>query len=227
VRKIHVIGKNVWKFHAVYWPALLLSAGLPPPDEVVVHGFLTENGRKISKSLGGGIDPFQCIERFGADGVRYFLLRGVSPFADGDFSTDRLRDLYNADLANGLGNLVGRVTTLAERGGYGRPCAGGIPAAPEGYEKALEGRAFDRALESLWVLVRQVNREIEQARPWTLLEQGKQARLHRHLDRWLGELRRIACWLQPFLPAAGERVLGALDRGPVRALGGLFPRLGP
>ena len=225
VRKIHVIGKNVWKFHAVYWPALLLSAGLPLPEEIVVHGFLTENGRKIGKSLGNAVDPFACIERFGADGVRYFLLRGVSPFSDGDFSSQRLQELYNADLANGLGNLVSRVTALAERGGFGRLVAGDPPAAPEGYREALGRYAFDRALESLWALVGQVNREIDAARPWELLKKDETAALREHLSRWLEELRRIAHWAQPFLPEAGGRVLKALEREPIRALGDLFPRV--
>ena len=103
VRKIHVIGKNVWKFHAVYWPALLLSAGLPLPDEILVHGFLTENGRKISKSVGNGIDPFAAVEHYGADAVRYYLLRGFSTFADGDFSSQRLGQIYHADLAMAWG----------------------------------------------------------------------------------------------------------------------------
>ena len=120
VKKTHVIGKNVWKFHAVYWPALLLSAGLPPPDEILIHGFLTENGRKISKSQGTAINPFACAEKYGADGVRYYLLRAVSPFDDGDFSCERLGQLYNADLANGLGNLCSRLTNLCQRSTYGR-----------------------------------------------------------------------------------------------------------
>jgi len=225
VRKVHVIGKNVWKFHAVYWPALLLSAGLPLPEEIVVHGFLTADGRKISKSLGNAVDPFACVERFGADGVRYYLLRAVSPFDDGDFSTKRLQDLHNADLANGLGNLVSRLTSLAERGEYGRFAADGAPEAPPGYREALEGYAFDRALESLWALIAPVNREIDAAKPWEWLKRGEREKLRGHLDRWLGELRRIGYWVQAFLPDAGGRVLGALASEPVRAFGNLFPRL--
>ena len=116
-KKIHVIGKNVWKFHAVYWPALLLSAGLPLPDELVIHGFLTIDGRKIGKSLGNAIAPDDFIQRYGADAVRYFLLRAVPQFGDSDFSADRFAAVYEADLANGLGNLVSRLFTLAARSG--------------------------------------------------------------------------------------------------------------
>ena len=126
---IHCIGKNVWKFHAVYWPALLLSAGIQCPDEIVVHGFLTENGEKISKSRGATIDPFDCVERFGADGVRYYLLRAITPTDDGDFSLSRLVTLYNSDLANGVDNLVSRLATLCEKAGYGAYCSRDTPVA--------------------------------------------------------------------------------------------------
>jgi methionyl-tRNA synthetase len=223
--KVHVIGKNVWKFHAVYWPALLLSAGLPLPDEIVVHGFLTTNGRKIGKSLGNAVDPFESIERFGSDGVRYYLLRSVSPFDDGDFSSERLLNAYNGELANGLGNLVSRLTALAERGGYGSFTAEPIPDPPDGFEKALARHEFDRSLDYLWEVIGQVNREVEIERPWELLTEGNQEALNRLLDRWLTELHRIVYWLQPFLPEAAERVLKGLERDPIRAFGSLFPRI--
>jgi methionyl-tRNA synthetase len=220
VRKVHVIGKNVWKFHAVYWPALLLSAGLPLPDELVVHGFLTENGRKISKSQGNGIDPLSCVEEFGADAVRYYLLRGVPPFADGDFSLERLRALYNADLANGLGNLAGRLTALAQRSGYGAFAAASAPAPP-GYHEALEEGEFDQALASLWERVAHLNCRIEEVRPWALDAEA----VHRYLDCWLPELHRIGYWLAPFLPKSSQRLRAALAQEPLRALRHLFPRM--
>ena len=227
VRKIHVIGKNVWKFHAVYWPALLLSAGLPRPDEIRIHGFLTAEGRKISKSLGHAVDPFACIEQVGIDGVRYYLLRAVSPFDDGDFSAARLVELYNADLANGLGNLVSRLTVLAARGGCGQCDTARVPEPPAGYVAALERGEFDRALETLWAVVSQVNQEIDASRPWELLRTGACASLGGYLDRWLGELHRVAHWLTPFLPAASRRILEILAPDPIAASGPLFPRIEP
>ncbi|GAG41692.1 unnamed protein product, partial [marine sediment metagenome] len=138
VEKIHVIGKNVWKFHAVYWPALLLSAGVPLPDKVIVHGFVTAEGRKIGKSLGNAVDPFACVEAFGLDAVRCYLLRAIPPFDDGDFSLGRLRQLYNTDLANGLGNLVSRLLTLCERADFGGFEVPGVPDAPTDYLTALD-----------------------------------------------------------------------------------------
>jgi len=112
--RTHVIGKGIIRFHAVYWPAMLLSAGISLPTEIFVHGYLTVDGQKISKSLGNVIDPFALVEKYGTDPVRYYLLAKFSPFEDGDFSEAKLKETYNSDLANGLGNLVSRVAKLAE-----------------------------------------------------------------------------------------------------------------
>jgi methionyl-tRNA synthetase len=171
-RKIHVIGKNVWKFHAVYWPALLLSAGIPLPDTILVHGFLTHEGQKISKSFGNGIDPVDYVEQFGADAVRYYLLRYVRPFEDGDFSTERLRNAYNGDLANGIGNLCSRLTGLCERAGSPAFDTPHVPAAPDGFHAALDRFEFDRGLGLLWGKIRTVNQDIEQTAPWSLINDG-------------------------------------------------------
>jgi len=223
-RKVHVIGKNVWKFHAVYWPALLLSAGLPLPDEIVVHGFLTVNGQKIGKSLGNAVDPFDCVDRYGTDGVRYYLLRAISPFEDGDFSAERLRVLYNTDLANGLGNLLSRVTTLCERACYGRHDCTATPDAPEGYHETLRRYEFGKALEILWQIVTRVNQDIERQEPWKALKRGDCVSLRRQLRNWLCELHRVAHWLAPFLTDASKTILGCLSNDSISAAKPLFPR---
>lgn len=225
VEKVHVIGKNVWKFHAVYWPALLLSAGLPLPDVILVHGFLTANGRKISKSLGNTVDPFTCIDAFGVDGVRYYLLRALSPFDDGDFSLERKKQIYTADLANGLGNLLSRLTTLCAKGSYGSFVGDAIPAPPEGYHEALAGYVFDKALESLWSVVAKVNQQIVEVEPWKLLKAADKQPLYDHLNTWLHEVQRVGYWLAPFLPVTAERVLTALRQQPISPSGALFPRI--
>jgi methionyl-tRNA synthetase len=223
-RKVHVIGKNVWKFHAVYWPAMLLSAGLPLPDEVVVHGFVTVDGRKIGKSLGNAVDPLHYVQAYGPDAVRYYLLRAVPPFEDGDFSGERLAQLYTQDLANGIGNLLSRLTSLAERAGYGCLEFARQPEAPRGYHQALEGYRFDGALSALWDIVSGLNRDIDDAHPWEDLKRGAPEPVRAHLTRWLGELHRFAHWLQPFLPATGKAILQALTQDTVRASPPLFPR---
>jgi methionyl-tRNA synthetase len=112
---IHAVGKDILRFHAVIWPAMLLSAGLPLPGQIIANGFLTVDGTKISKSLGNAIDPFDLVARYGIDGLRYFLLREIPYGSDGDFTEEKMKERYNADLANGLGNFAARVLTLAEK----------------------------------------------------------------------------------------------------------------
>ena len=155
----------------MYWPALLLSAGLPLPETILVHGFLTVEGQKIGKSLGNAVDPLPLIERYGADALRYYLLRAIPTGADGDFSEARLREVYNADLANGLGNLTRRLETLCGRAGYSlvNPPA---PHLPRGIADAVETFSFQEALQILWNRIRDLNREIETVRPWDLLKEG-------------------------------------------------------
>ena len=223
VEKVHVIGKNVWKFHAIYWPALLRSAGLPFPDTVLVHGFVTVDGRKIGKSAGNAVDPFAVIERFGADAVRYYLLRAIPPFDDGDFSLTRLAALYEADLANGIGNLVSRLAALGEIIGYASPPRTDKPAPPDDFLKAVTAFKFDKALAALWAVVAEVNRNIEQQRPWELARQGD-SRLKELLDLWLDRVWVLATWLQPFLPETCRGIQARLFSGPVHKVSPLFPR---
>lgn len=224
-RVVHCLGKNVWKFHAVYWPALLLSAGLPPPDELLIHGFLTVNGEKIGKSLGNAIDPHAPIARYGADAVRYYLLRHVSPWDDGDFSEERLHLAYHQDLTNNLGNLLSRLTTLCARGGYQPAFPDDTPEAPAGYHEAWLDYAFDRALEVMWNTLDDLNREIERTEPWKALKSGDLPALHRLLAPWLQRLHAVAWWLQPFLPETSARVTAALAAQPIQAATPLFPRV--
>ena len=224
--KVHVIGKNVWKFHTVYWPALLLSVGLQVPDEIVVHGFLTENGKKISKSGGNAIDPFDVVREYGSDAVRYYLLRATSPFGDSDFSTKRLEALYNSDLANGLGNFVSRLATLAEKANYGKHDCSQIPAAPDGYHESLKRYEFDDSLSALWEIVTRLNRDIDRKRPWEALKGENTLSLRAQLGEWVTDLQRIAYWASPFLPAATDAILEILSSDPIAARPPLFPRTG-
>ncbi len=222
--KVHVIGKNVLKFHAVYWPALLLSAGLPLPETLLVHGFLTVEGRKISKSLGNAVDPFPLIERYGADALRYYLLRAIPAGADGDVSEARLREIYTADLANGLGNLVRRLETLCERADYGIQDPS-PPVLPEGILDAANSFRFHRTLQILWNRIRDLNREIESTRPWDLLKQGKESDLNGHLSAWVADIRAVAHGLTPFLPETAEKIQTRFSRDRITRSDPLFPRL--
>ncbi len=223
--KVHVIGKDIWKFHAVYWPALLISAGLNVPDEIVVHGFLTENSQKISKSRGSTYDPFDVIKEYGVDTVRYYLLRGVLPFGDSDFSAQRLVEVYNADLANGLGNLVGRLITLAHKVGDVKLDFSQTPSAPYGYHETLRNYEFHNALKSLWEIVTQLNRDIDAKRPWEALREGNTVLLKTQLTEWFGELRKVGYWLKPFLPLTSSRILEILSGDPISTHPPLFVKI--
>ncbi|WP_035357590.1 methionine--tRNA ligase [Edaphobacter aggregans] len=224
--KIHVIGKNVWKFHAVYWPALLLSARLPLPNELFVHGFLTENGRKISKSLGNAIEPFEYVDRFGTDGFRHFLLKAVSPFDDGDFSMERLSEVYESDLANGLGNLLSRVTSLCAKSVFpGFDPSVQRPSTLSEVRGLLQEYRIDEAAQRIWNEIARLNKEVAHGKPWEILKSGKITELNEVLARWIDGIHRVAIDLRPFLPETSQKMIDALNTRPIEAAKPLFPRI--
>lgn len=218
---VHVIGKGIIRFHAVYWPAFLLSAGLKLPKKLFVHGYYTVNGQKMSKTIGNVYDPIPLLEKYGADPLRYYCLAKTPPFTDGDFSEEKFIEAYNADLANGLGNLVARVTSM-----IGQYCDGKIPEIEavadthplrvgekiHNWKKVwkdvdkftLEFR-FDQALESVWRFIREADRYIEENRPWELTKS------HRKKLNWVlyglaDALHQVAWQILPYLPETGRRI---------------------
>ncbi len=221
--KAHLIGKNVWKFHAIYWPALLLSAGLPTPDLIVAHGFLTHEGQKISKSAGHNADPNTYIRQFGADAVRYHLLRYARPFDDTDFSVDHLARVYQSDLANGLGNLLSRLTTLRTTYAATEPYEFDQAPAPRRFREYCDAFRFDLALDTLWQEISRLNREINDARPWERRPQDY-VKTRANVARWIHELQTIARYLAPFLPTTSARIHAILADGTIRRAPHLFPR---
>jgi methionyl-tRNA synthetase len=224
-RRVHVVGKGVTRFHAVYWPAMLMSAGLPLPTEIVVHGYITVGGAKLSKSLGNAVDPADLVERFGASAVRYFLLAEFSPFIDGDFTEERLIARYNADLANGLGNLLSRASSMTVRyrdgvvpapgpvGEFERFLSDQLTATEQSSMKAMEGYDHREALARIWDLVRRTNAYVDERAPWHLAK-SSDAESHAALDTTLhylvGAIRQLGRLLHPFLPHAGEKIVQSL-----------------
>ncbi len=215
----HLIGKDILRFHAVYWPALLMAAELALPEHLFVHGFLLMDGEKMSKSLGNVLDPFAVIERFGADALRFYLLRDVPFGQDGSVSTGAFELRYESELANELGNLASRTLAMVARYRDGVVPAGGIDAALAGDFDGLPARVaahIDRAeltvaLEEIWQRVRRLNRYVEERAPWQLAKDDSRAD---ELDRVLGTLteglRAVTVLLWPYLPASAERLLAAL-----------------
>jgi methionyl-tRNA synthetase len=227
--KLHVIGKNVWKFHAVYWPALLLSAGLPLPNTLCVHGFVTQNGQKISKSLGNAVDTNELIARYGSDAVRYALLRS-SPAHDADFSEERLLHLYTSDLANCFGNTLSRLTSLAAKAGLLHFTPSPAPR-PRAYVEAIDAFQIDVALAIAFDDLRALERDIAKAAPWNALRDGANARDEERrairdelLPAWLQRLHVCATLLGPFIPASSRAARDVLTRTPITPAPPLFPR---
>ncbi len=224
--RIHVVGKGVTRFHAVYWPAMLLAAGLPTPTTIVVHGYVTVAGGKLSKSTGNVVDPEELVDEQGADAVRQFLLAELSPVADGDFTGERLVRRYNADLANGLGNLVSRVTTMIANYRDGRvptaslgtdgPLRASADAAAVAYTRAFAAFDHREACHALWDFVRSANAFVEAEAPWSLAkaERAGDAAAGGRLDIVLFELacalQFLATHLRPVLPRSSEHLLSLL-----------------
>lgn len=228
-RRIHVIGKNVTRFHCVYWPAILHSAGLLPPTDVVVHGFLTVGGKKIGKSLGNGVDPRKLVEGVGRDAVRYYLLRHFPVGRDGDFSIENLVEARDGELADQLGNLLSRTLALLERHFFGVIPRSSVDeaivfeasrAASDSAE-ALERFAPGDALSAIFSFIEENNRRIAQTEPWKLArlregvtEIGRRDELDSALACSLGEAARALLWtaglLRPFLADTAERIARAL-----------------
>lgn len=216
---LHVIGKGISRFHAVYWPAFLMSAGLPLPKALMVHGYFTVNGQKMSKTLGNVIDPNKIIDIYGADALRYYFLAKFAPFTDGDFSDEKLKDVYNADLANGLGNLVSRVARLCEKSEFAFKSKE-TNLYPE-VIKSLEEFRFDIALKFIWEKVTNVDQKINKDEPWKLEGQS----LHNALQEYLYEIAEIALNLKPFIPDTVTKIAEVFGGLKIKMLKPLFPRI--
>jgi methionyl-tRNA synthetase len=223
--RMHLIGKEIIRFHCLYWPAILHAAGVPIPSREFVQGHITKNGKRLSKTTGNVIDPVQLVERHGPDAVRYFLLREGVYGQDWDYTDAAFRTRYNADLANDLGNLVSRVLTMV-----GRYCEGRVPAFLEPPPEAPQADAiferyealdFSGALGETWKLIGQLNQEIVVFEPWAVArDPARRAELDDFLFRHLERLRQVAVFLWPVIPRASARIfrmLGLEARDPDRS----------
>lgn len=216
-KRVHIIGKGILRFHAIYWPAMLMSAGLPLPTTIYAHEYLTINGQKMSKSLGNVIYPDELVSKFGVDGTRYLLLTALPYSKDGDLSWEKMTEKYNADLANGLGNLVSRVVKMAEN----------IPKENlklrDSWEYVdTEKELFDEyrlsdLLVSIWGLVQGANVFIDEQKPWELAKKDSQ-QFESTMHQLLGMVMQIAFKIKPFLPSTSEKIELALKMGKVEPL---------
>ncbi len=214
---LHIIGKDILRFHAVYWPAMLMSAGLELPQQVFGHGFLTKDGLKMGKTLGNTIDPFALVEQYGSDGVRYFFLKEIEFGRDGDFNEQRFVEILNADLANSLGNLLNR-----SLGMIFKYCDGKIPA--RGYDlkescaqmveqarQSYEGLGFQQVCQAVLGVVREGNKLIDDRAPWKLYKAGAQGEVEVILYSVIEAMRIVAICLAPITPQLSAKIATQLN----------------
>ena len=236
---LHMVGKDILRFHAVYWPAFLMAAGLEPPKRVFAHGWWTNEGQKISKSLGNVIDPIELVNKYGLDQVRYFLLREVPFGNDGDFSHQAMVNRMNGELANDYGNLAQRVLAMIAKN-----CEGQVPApgpftadddnllaqatALEGaLRERMDAQAFHEALEAIWTVVRAANAYVDAQAPWKLRKEDP-PRMATVLYVLADTIRQLAILTQPFMPDASAKLLDQLGIGDEeRVIASLSLRLTP
>ena len=216
---IHMVGKDIIRFHAVYWPAFLMAAELPLPKKVFAHGWWTNEGNKISKSLGNVIDPFQLVDKYGIDQIRYFLLREVPFGNDGDFSNSQLINRINSDLANSYGNLFQRVVSMIFKN-----CNEKIPLKPnkfnkedstlinsiknnlDDYRRLIDEQKFDQYLKNIWIVISNANKYVDEQAPWALKKNNFE-RMEVVLFTLVETIRQISILLQPFIPDTAEKIL--------------------
>jgi len=230
--KIHTLGKGIIRFHSVYWLAMLLSAGISLPKTLFVHGYLTVDGQKMSKSIGNVIDPKELVLKYGSEGVRYFLLREIPATGDGDFTYEKFEKRYNSDLASGLGNLFSRTLAMIIKAGLDngfevKPNSLFIEKNKEVEDKVSERFIqFNETLNDIWELVSFCDKYIEEEKPWEVTEIEKQKEVFSNL---IYSLNNISKMIEPFLPLTSQKMkeqLGEINgKFNIKKGESLFPRI--
>lgn len=223
---VQVIGKDIIRFHAAIWPAMLLSLGLALPEKLYTHGFISIDGKPMSKSLGTGIHPKEIVDRYGVDAFRYYFLRHIPSYNDGDFSWETFETAYNNELANELGNAVQRTTAMITK--YQKGLIGEMPPSEHdtaAIQEAVENCQFDRALDQIWEQVRGLNQYIDEEKPWAIAKEGDADHLREVLAYQASCLLEIAELLVPFMPGTAAKIKNVFESGMIKPLAGtLFPK---
>ena len=235
---LHIIGAEINKFHSIYWPAMLMSAGLALPKEIFIHGLFTVNGQKMSKSLGNVIDPIDVADKFGSDAVRYLLLSQFPASEHGDVKADDFANKYNSDLANGVGNLLERSFTMMidfcggiidEKKGVEEKITLLAEKTEKSYENNFENYKLYEALAEVFSFIKNLDRYINDEKPWSL-NKNKDEKLDVVLNTLLFGIEKIIVWLEPFMPNKmneAKNYLDKLKKGDLKKGEklGLFPRI--
>jgi len=215
--RIHVVGKDIIKFHGIYWPAMLMSAGLPLPTHLFTHGFITVDGTKMSKSLGNVVDPFTIINNYGLDATRYYLAREIPEHDDGDYSDHRMRQLITSDLANEFGNLLSRSLAIGAKDGL-------VIESTQDEDKSTitldDSFSYQEILTSIWASVKEINRSFNEYAPWNRDTSSRADFMTKNIQH----LNKLGYMLRPFLPAVAEIVIRNTS-GTIEKISPIFPRL--
>ena len=219
---VHFVGKDILRFHALLWPAMLMNIGLRLPDTVYTHGFINLDGEKISKSKGNVIRPNELVEKYGVDATRYYLLKHGPITEDVDISLDHLEEVYNADLANGLGNTVARVAKLAENSGFEFDVVKFENPWEEAWAEPLEKYRVDLALQNIWKMLSELDKHVNVNEPWAIKDAGQ---LKEVLDFEVTSIRKIAILLKPFIPDTSAKISEQFSQKKIKSGKPLFPRI--
>lgn len=199
------VGKDILRFHAIIWPAILLGIGLPLPKVILSHGFILANGQKMSKSVGNVVDPIEAIEKHGLDAFRYYFLRHIDTFVDSDFTWEKFEAAYNNELANDLGNLVQRLATMASKNSISLEKQPDIEFDP-GYTELMNKFEFSKAFDYVWEKVQGLNKKIDEEKPWMLAKNGETDKLNNCLSELIIGLLNVNYMLSPFIPETTEKI---------------------
>jgi len=223
---VQVIGKDILRFHAAIWPAMLIGLGLALPKKLYVHGHIVVAQKKMSKTLGNVVAPKEIVDKYGTDTFRYFFLRHIPSYSDGDFSWDRLERAYNDELADQLGNAVSRTAAMITQ--YQNGLVGDIPPPDHDisqFQEAIAACHFDRALDEVWEQVKGLNQYIDETKPWEIAKTKDETHLQEVLAYMASCLLEIADMLRPFMPQTADKIRSAFGEGVLRPLSGpLFPK---
>lgn len=216
------VGKDILRFHSIIWPAMLLGLGLPMPKALVSHGMVLADGQKMSKSIGNVVNPVDVLDRHGVDAFRYYFLRHIDTFDDSDFTWEKFENAYNNELANDLGNLVQRLATMISKNNV-KFEKHNIEIEKQ-YCELMENFEFNKAFDLVWEKVQNINRRIDEEKPWMLAKAGETEKLNECLNSLANELVYVATLLSPFIPQTAEKILNIFDDTVTPPAEPLFPK---